>query len=139
MSSASRGSRRGWRKHLYTDTIGVGKTAKFACVFCKIPYNPFCEWRRHEESAHVSPVGFICEGLEPMYINGQCIYCKVGERSWGIGTQRLRHHANHKRALAIRNRKRTFSRKDRLVQHIRQFHNAPKFSMDDRDQSHGPG
>lgn len=139
-SSASRGSRQERRKHPYADPKKGGKTAKFACVFCKTPCKILYEWRRHEESAHVSPIEFICEDLEPMCINVKCVYCGMGDKSWGKGRQHLYANANHKPACYQKTEaERTFTRKDHLVQHIRYVHNAPNFSMDDRERMNGPG
>jgi hypothetical protein len=117
-SSASRGSRQGRRKHPYEGHNKVENDAKFACVFCKTPYKTLYEWRRHEESAHVVPVEYICEGLAMMTINNKCVYCGAGEHWWDNDDHQLHAIKHHQRCCAQKTMaERTFSRKDHLVQH----------------------
>jgi hypothetical protein len=116
----------------------VEEDGRFACVFCNIPFKTFYEWRRHEESAHVAPVEFICEDLVMRCSDGKCVYCGAGE-NWNLDMHRLHAKTEHQRSCSQKARaERTFSRKDHLVQHIRRVHKAALFSIDDNHAEYGP-
>jgi hypothetical protein len=133
-SSASRGSRQGRRKHPYESHKKLERRAVFACVFCKITCKTLWEWKRHEQSAHVAPIEYICENLPMLFFDNKCVYCGAGEDWWDINDHRV--HVVEYHQLCAR---KVFSRLDHLVQHIRLVHKAPKFSIDGKDRPRGNG
>jgi len=127
----SRGSRKG-RKRQREPSHNVAKTIfrkpsspsrKHQCTFCHLDFQQKYDWKRHEESVHFPQKEWVCMPNGPVE-DSQCAFCGSGD----VDDEHLRSHksiacSEVPRAL------RTFQRKDKLVQHIKQVHGCPAPKM----------
>ena len=95
--------------------------ANFECTF------PRCiqgvsekTWKRHEET-HVPQKEHICMPNASPFVEGDtaCVFC-----GWNYDTHSELCLLKHQKCLKRSRVKRTFDRKDKLVQHIKNFHGA---------------
>ena len=93
----------------------------FQCTFCKIEIAEK-SWKRHEESLHYCPRKWMCmpNGMPFVWLSpdtGTCMFC-------GTLVHATEAHDCHRihDCLSRPDHERTFQRKDKLVQHLNQFH-----------------
>ena len=120
----SRGSRKG-RKRQREPAHNVAKTIfrkpsspsrKYQCTFCTNDFEQKYDWKRHEESVHFPQKEWVCMPNGPLE-DFCCVFCGADGVDEG-------HLASHKSTPCsdIPRAQRTFQRKDKLVQHIKQVH-----------------
>jgi hypothetical protein len=120
----SRGSRKG-RKRQREPSKNVAKTIfrkpsspsrKYQCTFCAVDFEQKYDWKRHEESVHFPQKEWVCMPNGPVE-GSQCVFCGLEN----VDDEHLRSHKSIACSEAPREL-RTFQRKDKLVQHIKQVH-----------------
>lgn len=120
----SRGSRKG-RKRQREPAQNVAKTIfrkpsspsrKYQCTFCTHDFEQKYDWKRHEESVHFPQKEWVCMLNGPVE-NSRCVFCGGGR----VDEEHLSSHKSTQCCDAPREQ-RTFQRKDKLVQHIKQVH-----------------
>ena len=94
----------------------------FQCTFCKIKIGEK-SWKRHEESQHYSTREWTCmpNGMPVAWpsATGTCMFCGTLVHATEIHNCHRIHDC-----LSRPKEERTFQRKDKLVQHLNQFHSA---------------
>lgn len=127
----SRGSRKG-RKRQREPSKTVAKSIfrrpsspsrKYQCTFCHLDFEQKYDWKRHEESVHFPQKEWVCMPNGPIE-NSQCVFCG----SVKVDEEHLKSHKSITCSEAPRTL-RTFQRKDKLVQHIKQVHGCPAPNM----------
>ncbi|KAL5420394.1 hypothetical protein PMIN04_006565 [Paraphaeosphaeria minitans] len=122
----SRGSRKG-RKRQREPSRNVAKTIfrkpsspsrKYQCTFCTIDFEQKYDWKRHEESVHFPQKEWVCMPNGPVE-DSRCVFCDVGN----LDDEHLKSHKSLACSEA-RSELRTFQRKDKLAQHIKQVHSC---------------
>ncbi|KAJ5666038.1 uncharacterized protein N7477_008486 [Penicillium maclennaniae] len=91
----------------------------FCCTFCCDKFKSKYDWVRHEKSLHLNLEVWVCaphggSPISPLTGRQHCVFCYCLEPS-------LEHLDEHKYDSCSRTR-RTFRRKDHLVQHLRLAH-----------------
>ncbi|KAK7183311.1 hypothetical protein DPSP01_000565 [Paraphaeosphaeria sporulosa] len=123
-SLGSRGSRKG-RKRQREPSHNIAKTIfrkpssptrKYQCTFCTIDFEQKYDWKRHEESVHFPQKEWVCMPNGPVE-DSTCVFCDLGN----VDEEHLKSHKCIACAEAPREL-RTFQRKDKLAQHIKQVH-----------------
>ena len=94
----------------------------FQCTFCHMQLTEK-SWKRHEESQHLPQREWTCMPhaqpiKEPTSGNAECVFCGMPN----LGTHQRHDCSRILECLARSYEDRTFSRKDKLVQHLRQYH-----------------
>ncbi|KZM22117.1 metal ion binding [Ascochyta rabiei] len=93
----------------------------FKCTFCCDSFKHKYDWARHEQSLHLSTTEWQCapHGGSVVLSTGRahCAYCSALDPT----TEHLAQH-NHDACHGNHETKRSFRRKDHLVQHLRLFH-----------------
>ena len=141
-SGSSRGSQQSGRSHSSTnDSIAVSgrqrrgratkgnrKTAdkqrRYCCTFCCDRFKNKYDWARHEKSLHVNLETWYCAPfgttvVSPLTRKRHCAFCNEIDPD----PQHLDRHA-HKTCETDSGARRSFRRKDHLVQHLRLIHNV---------------
>lgn len=122
----SRGSRKG-RKRQREPSHNVAKTVfrkpsspsrKYQCTFCTIDFEQKHDWKRHEESVHFPQKDWVCMPNGPVE-DSKCVFCGLD----GADDEHLTLHKSIACSETPREL-RTFQRKDKLVQHIKQVHSV---------------
>ena len=126
-SSVSRVSRRGRRK-LVAPTRRLSprrhKTGqKFFCTFCCDEFFGKYEWRRHEETVHVPQKVWVCKCAQ-LSVQDLCQYDLLLSPT----DDHLVQH-NHFSCIGKPEAERTFFRKDKLIQHLRQTHRMTESAL----------
>ncbi|KAL1597241.1 hypothetical protein SLS60_008823 [Paraconiothyrium brasiliense] len=130
----SRGSRKG-RKRQREPSHNSAKSIfrkpsspsrKYQCTFCTHDFEQKYDWKRHEESVHFPQKEWVCMPNGPVE-GSQCVFCSLEN----VDDEHLRSHKSiicSEAAWALR----TFQRKDKLAQHIKQVHGCqpPKMIKD---------
>lgn len=101
---------------------GERRVQSFQSTFCHVLHTEK-SWKRHEESQHLPQREWTCmpHALPikgPMAGNVECVFCGIPN----LGTYRGHDCSRIQECLARSYEDRTFSRKDKLVQHLRQYH-----------------
>ncbi|KAF1967501.1 hypothetical protein BU23DRAFT_602813 [Bimuria novae-zelandiae CBS 107.79] len=130
-SLASRDSRKGrkrQRKSAHTAAKSIFRkpsspSRKFQCTFCSLDFEQKYDWKRHEESVHFPQKEWVCMPNGPLE-NAQCVFCEKGN----VNDEHLGSHKSIVCSEAPR-AQRTFQRKDKLAQHIKQVHGCPPPKM----------
>jgi hypothetical protein len=120
----SRGSRKGRKRQREPSKKGAktifrkpsSPSRKYQCTFCAIDFEQKYDWKRHEESVHFPQKEWVCMPNGPVE-GSQCVFCGAQD----IDDEHLRSHKSVACSEAPREL-RTFQRKDKLVQHIKQVH-----------------
>ncbi|KAH0541818.1 hypothetical protein FGG08_003701 [Glutinoglossum americanum] len=122
-SQSSQYPRKG-RKLAHTKTARHRPLEKrFQCTFCGVGFLTSYDWRRHEESQHFPQQEWICMWDGPRVREDEqlvCVFCGTADTS-------DYHMASAHNALDCYHKEipeRTFTRKDHLIQHVRQVHKA---------------
>ena len=94
----------------------------FQCTFCHLQLTEK-SWKRHEESQHLPQREWTCMPhaqpiIGPTAGQTECVFCGTP----GLGTYRGHDCSRILECLGRSYADRTFSRKDKLVQHLRQYH-----------------
>ena len=94
----------------------------FCCTFCCDRFGSKYEWVRHEKSLHVNLENWYCAPFGPVVSSNetgkeQCVYCAALEPS----KDHILEH-DHEACQDESNERRSFRRKDHLVQHLRHVH-----------------
>lgn len=98
----------------------------YVCTFCHKRYRNKYEWKRHEESVHVPNKLYICLcGVNDKFAD-PCTFC--GDR-WPSAVHDC--YNNYQQCLDKPEQERTFTRKDHLLQHIRQVHQEDPANIKD--------
>ena len=92
---------------------------RFCCTFCCDKFKSKYDWVRHEKSLHLNLEGWVCaphggSPISPLTGRHHCVFCYCLEPS-------LEHLDGHNYGPCSKTR-RTFRRKDHLVQHLRLAH-----------------
>ncbi|KAJ5305126.1 uncharacterized protein N7443_004786 [Penicillium atrosanguineum] len=98
----------------------------FCCTFCCDKFKSKYDWVRHEKSLHLNLEGWVCAPhggfpISPLTGRQHCVFCYCLEPS-------LEHLDEHNYGPCSRTR-RTFRRKDHLVQHLRLAHRLDKLPV----------
>lgn len=128
-SSASRASRRGRRKW----TAPTRKLSprrhktgpKLFCTFCGDEFLGKYEWRRHEQTVHMPQKTWVCNCAQLLSpVRDLCPYDLLPSPT----DEHLAQY-NHFSCIGKPEAERTFFRKDKLVQHLRQTHRMTKSAL----------
>ena len=98
----------------------------FQCTFCSTDFAQKYDWRRHEESVHFPQQEWICMPDGPTIQSdtgtSNCAFC-------GLLNPSPAHFDSHNcsSCLPIPRSSRTFTRKDKLLQHLTQVHKQALF------------
>lgn len=134
-SAVNRVPRRGRKRHRgslrRTNTVvreRVDQSKIFQCTFCNRDFAQKYDWRRHEESVHIPQKEWICMPDGPVRTDEAtgfrfCVFCEQPNPS----NDHLRRH-NHAPCLSAPQASRTFTRKDKLIQHLGQVHKQAQMS-----------
>ncbi|KAF2495543.1 hypothetical protein BU16DRAFT_561826 [Lophium mytilinum] len=136
-STTNRGPRRGRKRQRDQSTkepISVIRRPSdpskiYQCSFCTSDFLQKYDWRRHEESVHFPQKEWICMPDGPAYDDAdgiaRCVLCNEALRLPS-------HFETHNCATCLTNPRadRTFTRKDKLLQHIVQVHKVAQFDND---------
>ncbi|KAF2727005.1 hypothetical protein EJ04DRAFT_152763 [Polyplosphaeria fusca] len=132
-SANNRGPRRGRkRRREQTDDTNTllrkpGDPHKiYQCTFCAKDFAQKYDWRRHEESVHFPQQEWICMPDGLAYVADQTRYCVFCDEMDPDEHHAAAHHCST--CLAAPRSKRTFLRKDKLLQHLIQVHRMGQFS-----------
>lgn len=89
---------------------------KYCCTFCLTEFRGKWEWTRHE-TIHVPTRKWICLADNCPTVDDRCVFCNASSPT-------VEHLNQHSVAGCLQQaaENRTFTRKDHLVQHIRQVH-----------------
>jgi hypothetical protein len=109
----------------------VRSSRKYTCTTCHRSFNRKNDWERHEESQHDPQLYWICMHGDPAIqtatgptstISWICAFCDTPKTSRELMVEHLirRHKFNICTAKSRENR--TFTRKDKLKQHLQQVH-----------------
>ncbi|KAF9692151.1 hypothetical protein EKO04_010099 [Ascochyta lentis] len=102
----------------------------FKCTFCCDSFKHKYDWARHEQSLHLSTTEWQCapHGGSVVLSTGRahCAYCSALDPT----TEHLDQH-NHNACHGEQETKRSFRRKDHLVQHLRLFHGVETLPLVD--------
>lgn len=92
---------------------------QYQCTFCHIKLSQGA-WKRHEESQHLPQKQFVCMPYNSPQFGNTCVFCKQHVAGDHEHSQRCvcRVSACLKRSVE----QRTFTRKDKLEQHVKAFH-----------------
>ncbi|KAF2478060.1 uncharacterized protein BDR25DRAFT_365080, partial [Lindgomyces ingoldianus] len=134
-STNSRGPRRGrkrQREHSMKDITNILREPSdpykiYQCTFCTSDFSQKYDWRRHEESVHFPQKEWVCIPDGPTYDLAEggirCAFCDENEPSND-------HFDLHNCAACISAPRfqQTFTRKDKLQQHLVQVHRLAQFS-----------
>lgn len=129
----SRGSRRGRKRqheisHSTTKSIfrkPSNPSRIYQCTFCTLDFEQRYDWKRHEESVHFPQKEWVCCPNGPVE-NSKCVFCGLV-----VGDAVEEHLKSHKSAACseVPRAQRSFQRKDKLVQHIKQVHGCQAPTM----------
>lgn len=100
----------------------VPSKLQYQCTFCHVRLSPGA-WKRHEESQHLPQKQYVCMPDNTPYVHDTCVFCKRHQS--GITNVRMHNYRCTHRVADCCKRNfelRTFTRKDKLEQHIRNFH-----------------
>ncbi|KAF9630751.1 putative homeobox and c2h2 transcription protein [Lasiodiplodia theobromae] len=135
-SAVNRVPRRGRKRHRGslrrgTNTVvreRVDQSKIFQCTFCNRDFAQKYDWRRHEESVHIPQKEWICMPDGAVRTDAAtglrfCVFCEQQNPS----NDHLQRH-NHAPCLAAPQASRTFTRKDKLIQHLGQVHKQAQMS-----------
>lgn len=135
-SAVNRIPRRGRKRHRgslrRTKTVARGRLDQskiFQCTFCNRDFAQKYDWRRHEESVHIPQKEWICMPDGPLRPadddsgTQSCVFCEQPTPSY----EHLQRH-NYAPCLTAPQPSRTFTRKDKLIQHLGQVHKQPHMS-----------
>lgn len=122
----SRGSRKGRKRQREPARSGAksifrkpsSPSRKHQCTFCAHDFEQKYDWKRHEESVHFPQKEWVCMPNGPLE-DSRCVFCGVE----GVDEEHLASHKSRPCSDTPR-AQRTFQRKDKLVQHIRQVHSC---------------
>lgn len=122
-----------WIKTPEAILTAAEKLEDFYCTFCWKGFRARTSWRRHEKEQHVNTSSWICNpGLGGDDYPSECPYCE-----YPFSTSCPLHHGTDDREEAIfahlrgyrhydcvaqPEAKRTFERKEHLIQHMKVFH-----------------
>ncbi|GME27333.1 c2h2 type zinc finger containing protein [Neofusicoccum parvum] len=101
----------------------------FQCTFCNRDFAQKYDWRRHEESVHIPQKEWICMPDGPVRAADDdsglqfCVFCEQANPSY----EHLQRH-NYAPCLTAPQPSRTFTRKDKLIQHLGQVHKQSQMS-----------
>ncbi|KAK7712066.1 homeodomain mating type protein alpha2 [Botryosphaeria dothidea] len=102
----------------------------YQCTFCTRDFAQKYDWRRHEESVHIPQREWTCmpDGAAVRVVDAAtglraCVFCEHPNPS----RDHLARH-NHAPCLAAPRAARTFTRKDKLIQHLAQVHKQAHMS-----------
>ncbi|KAF7182815.1 hypothetical protein CNMCM7691_002476 [Aspergillus felis] len=108
------------------------KRRRYCCTFCCDRFKSKYGWARHEKSLHINLEAWYCAPFGttvdcPVTLKSYCVFCNAVDPD----SQHLDQHA-HKACESDSGARRSFRRKDHLVQHLRLVHNAdPPPCLDD--------
>ncbi|KAF7161919.1 hypothetical protein CNMCM5623_007334 [Aspergillus felis] len=108
------------------------KRRRYCCTFCCDRFKSKYDWARHEKSLHINLEAWYCAPFGttvdcPVTLKSYCVFCNAVDPD----SQHLDQHA-HKACESDSGARRSFRRKDHLVQHLRLVHNAdPPPCLDD--------
>ncbi|OMP81421.1 Homeobox protein 4, partial [Diplodia seriata] len=134
-SAVNRVPRRGRKRHRgslrRSNTVVRGRIDRskiFQCTFCNRDFAQKYDWRRHEESVHIPQKEWICMPDGPVRTDDDtgsqsCVFCEQPNPSH----DHLQRH-NHTPCLLAPQTSRTFTRKDKLIQHLGQVHKQAQMS-----------
>jgi hypothetical protein len=96
-----------------------GANRPFCCTFCCDKFKSKYDWARHEKSLHLNLEGWVCAPhggcpISPLTGRHHCVFCYCLEPSLG--------HLDEHNYGPCSKLRRTFRRKDHLVQHLRLAH-----------------
>jgi hypothetical protein len=131
-SSTSQSVRLSKRSRKATKPAKDAATRLFKCTFCCDSFKHKYDWTRHEKSLHLSVEDWQCapEGgsvVSATTGRAHCVYCDAVDPT-------VNHLEQHEHEACRNNlsSRRTFRRKDHLVQHLRHFHHMDVIpSIDD--------
>ncbi|KAL1621680.1 homeodomain mating type protein alpha2 [Neofusicoccum ribis] len=135
-SAVNRVPRRGRKRHRgsqrRSNTVVRERTDQskiFQCTFCNRDFAQKYDWRRHEESVHIPQKEWICMPDGPVRAADDdsglqfCVFCEQANPSY----EHLQRH-NYTPCLTAPQPSRTFTRKDKLIQHLGQVHKQSQMS-----------
>ncbi|KAF2834983.1 hypothetical protein M501DRAFT_1034803 [Patellaria atrata CBS 101060] len=137
-SATNRAPRRGRKRHRdpFKPTVKpvirarTDPTKIYQCTFCPRDFAQKYDWRRHEESVHLPQTEWVCMPNGPA-IRGEpsgptCGFCAFCD----LPNPPADHFDTHNCAgcLQLPLISRTFTRKDKLLQHANQVHKTPQLS-----------
>ncbi|KAF2007753.1 hypothetical protein P154DRAFT_2630 [Amniculicola lignicola CBS 123094] len=140
-SANCRGPRRGRKRQReanerHTESLFRQPTDKmkiYQCTFCPSDFGQKYDWKRHEESVHFPQKEWICMPDGPTYVDSEgTTRCAFDDESNPSNHHLEAHH--HTPCINAPLDSRTFSRKDKLLQHLAQVHRhkkLPKRTSDD--------
>lgn len=99
----------------------TGTKLQYQCTFCHLKLSQGA-WKRHEESQHLPQRQFVCMPYETPCIDGSCAFCQQNIPSDLMHNDQCKHRVND--CLKRSFEQRTFTRKDKLEQHIKNFHSC---------------
>ncbi|GFF41267.1 hypothetical protein IFM51744_04747 [Aspergillus udagawae] len=108
------------------------KRRRYCCTFCCDRFKSKYDWARHEKSLHLNLEAWYCAPFgtrvdSPVTLKSHCAFCNAVDPD----PQHLDQHA-HRACESDSGARRSFRRKDHLVQHLRLVHNAdPPPCLDD--------
>ncbi|KAF4200345.1 hypothetical protein CNMCM8927_003480 [Aspergillus lentulus] len=110
----------------------IEKRRRYCCTFCCDRFKSKYDWARHEKSLHLNLEAWYCAPFgttvdSPVTLKSYCAFCNAVDPD----SRHLDQHA-HKACESDSGARRSFRRKDHLVQHLRLVHNAdPPPCLDD--------
>ncbi|ORY00605.1 hypothetical protein BCR34DRAFT_109175 [Clohesyomyces aquaticus] len=134
-SANSRGPRRGRKRQRGasqgTLAILLRKPSEpskiYQCTFCTTDFTQKYDWRRHEESVHFPQKEWVCipDGPADDASGGgkRCVFCQLQDPS----SDHFEEH-NCSSCISAPRARRTFTRKDKLQQHLIQVHRLDQCS-----------
>ncbi|GIC87267.1 C2H2-type zinc finger protein [Aspergillus udagawae] len=108
------------------------KRRRYCCTFCCDRFKSKYDWARHEKSLHLNLEAWYCAPFgtrvdSPVTLKSHCAFCNAVDPD----SRHLDQHA-HRACESDSGARRSFRRKDHLVQHLRLVHNAdPPPCLDD--------
>ena len=149
-SSSSLGARKGRKKYRSSDASlsslaksSISKDKPYQCTWCGDPFGRKSDWKRHEQSTHLPQQEWICMPSYPAKVNDKglsiCEFCDLqftysnGRDMFMFPTPlspnsdveiHLREQHKYASCFSKPISERTFTRKDKLRQHLAQVHNV---------------
>ncbi|KAF7588178.1 hypothetical protein BBP40_006085 [Aspergillus hancockii] len=111
-------------KSAQRDRDVTDKQRRYCCTFCCDRFKSKYDWARHEKSIHLNLEAWYCAPfgttvVSPMTQRNHCAFCNAVDPD----SQHLDQH-DHKVCESGSGARRSFHRKDHLVQHLRLVHNV---------------